>query len=181
MEDSSEGDFEEKDEINKHKFIYDVIDGRYLLERDRSKVLDDKASNIISFVGIILGLQGALGIFLLKEIPKTAEAYHNLSNIFLLGIILLTISIFCGLMAYRIRPQKVVPDTGEALIEEYGNTDEDFLATLTMISVEKADSIRINNKIGDDKVRYINGGFFLLVAGITVNVIFIYELLIARI
>jgi len=171
---------DQEDEINKHRFIYNAINDRYHLERDRLKILDDKSNNIISFVGIILGLQAGLGSFLLKEIPRTEACYQYLSSIFLLGIILLAISIFCGLLAYSVKSVLVVPDTGEELIELYGETDENFLTTLTNLSGEKAKAVRFNRDIGDRKVKFINMGFVLLVGGIIVNILFIYGLLIIR-
>ena len=117
--------------------------------------------------------------FLLKDAQIKDEYYLYLSIIFLIGILSLTCSIFFGLLAYRTQMWKIVPDTGEELIEKYAtDIDTDAVYIMQMLSARKSRAVKFNRTINDNKVKFIDYGFAFLVAGIVVNVLFILGLLI---
>lgn len=158
------------------QFVYELINDRFRLERQRTSDLDGKASSIIGFAGVIVSLQAGLGSFLLKKIPKTYEFYIHLYVLFLLGIIFLMCSILCGLKAYYVRTWKIVPDP-EYLIEEYAKKDRSRIDILRIVSQEISNAFMENKTTNDDKAKFIRFGFIFLVLGITVITIFMCALL----
>lgn len=116
-----EGDY--KEVVERDKLIYDSIVSRYNIEWDRFKIIDGKASGIVSFVGIITGLMAGMGAILLNGAPRTPILFTIMECVFIVGIILLTISIGCGLKSYYVRTWKFVPEA-QYLIEEYGKKIE---------------------------------------------------------
>ena len=164
---------ERKNKLERYKVIYEIINERYLWELGRKEILEGKANNIIIFVGIILGLQAGLGSFLLKEMNKN-YMYPYLSNIFLVGVIFLAISIICGLIAYWINEWNVVPNA-EYFISNY--SDKNQLEIYGFMIANKVESTEDNNDLNDKKVVFIKCGLGFLVGGIILNIYFIYEII----
>ncbi len=165
------------DEIEKRdQLIYELINDRFRLEWQRTNDLDGKASNIVGFVGIIITLQAGLGIFLLKEIPKTFEFYFIFSVLFLSSIIFLICSILCGLKACYIKKWGVVPDP-EHLIEKYAKEDRNRIDILRIVSQEISDTVKKNETANEDKATFIRYGFMFLVLGIAMVIMFMCGIL----
>ena len=165
------------DEIEQRdQLIYDAINNRFSLERQRTNNLDQKASSIIGFVGIMVSLQVGLGGLLIKEIPKYNNFYVLFSVFFVSGILSLICSIICGLKAYHVKKWKLVPDT-EYLIKEYAKKDKSRTDILRILSAEISDSIKHNGEINDKKAKFIEYSSIFLVLGIALTFIFIFSIL----
>lgn len=145
--------------------IYELIIDRFRLEWQRTNDLDEKASGIIGFVGIIASLQALLGGFLLKEVPKTYEFYVPVCIFFILAIILLMCSLLCGLGAYDIKFFKVVPETRH-LIEEYAKKDRSRITILRIYSQEFSKAVLINEVKNNNKAEFIKMGLVFAILGI---------------
>lgn len=169
---SEEYDIEKRDEL-----IYDSINNRFRLERERSYSLDGKASSIINLVGITIGIEAGLASILLKDVSRTNNYYIYVCAIFLIGIIFLTFSILSALKSYYVKIWHVVPDP-KYLIEEYAKKDRSKIDTLRIMSKEIANSIEHNEKINNEKARFIGYALIFLVIGIIINMLFICSLFI---
>lgn len=163
--------------LERDKFIYDNICNRYNLEWDRTKVLDSKSSGIISFVGIILALQGGIGATLINNSPKTGILIFILNEIFILSVICLSISIIYGLKAYYIQTFIFFPKPNRLIESRINNKGE--LIIFRDLEVTLAHSIDENTQVNDKKAKTIIYGFNFLVAGLLLNLIFIIGLIIA--
>ncbi len=159
------------------EFIYTVIKERFSVDWARIDTLDGKASGIIGFAGIIISLEGGLGGYLLDKIPKSGSYYLLTSYIFIVGIILLALSIFCALMAYHIKKDWVIVPDPEHLIENYAKKNRKQIDIIRILSWEISKAIKENKKTIDDKVEFIEYSFKFLLLGIAANIIFIYFLL----
>ena len=169
---SKEADTEKRDEL-----IYDSINNRFRLERERSYSLDGKASSIINLVGIIIGIEAGLASILLKDVSRTNDFYIYICTIFLIGIIFLTCSILSALKSYYVKIWHVVPDA-KYLIKEYAEKDRSKVDILRIMSKEIADSIEHNEEINNEKARFIGYALLSLVIGIIINILFICILLV---
>jgi hypothetical protein len=162
----------DEDTEKKDQLIYSLINNRYRLELQRTNDLDGKASSIIGFVGVMVNLQAGIGTFLLSKIPSTHKFYIYLYLLFLSGIIFLICSILCGLMAYKIKRWKVVPDS-DYLIQEYAKKDKKRIDLIRIVSAEISDAITRNKEINDEKVNFINKSYIYLIFGIFMIFIFV--------
>jgi hypothetical protein len=166
-------------EKERDRLIFDLIINRNNAEFQRSNGLDAKASNIIGFVGIIIGLLGTTISFIFDKIykdPKILSYYGSFRVILFLGIILLTFSILCSLLAYFIKQYEIVPET-QHLIEEYAKKDRDILTILRVVGQEMSESIKKNQTIDDDKATWIKYSQISFGLGMGLNVLFICGLL----
>lgn len=162
--------------VERDKLIYENIIYRYNLEWDRSKILDGKASGIISFVGIILALQSGIGAILIKDAPKTGTLFIITCLFFATSVLFLTFSIFCGLKAYYVKTWLSVPNA-TTLIEDYGKKDKSRVVILCDLGVKIAESIEKNKINNDMKRKFIIRGFKFLTLGLLFNLIFIFGLI----
>jgi len=72
--------------VERDKLIYDIIGNRYNLEWERSKSLEGKAIGIITFVGIILSLQGGIGAILINDAPKIGTLAIIINLVFIFSV-----------------------------------------------------------------------------------------------
>ena len=168
------------DETEKRdNLIYEVVNSRYALEEQRTCNLEQKAQNIISFVGIMLILQaGSVGL-IINEIPKVDVFYIAFSLLYVLSIFNLICSIYCSLKAYQVKKWILIPDT-EYLIEEYAEKERNITDILRILSVEISNAIKHNEKINDVKAKLIQYSLFFLTIGVGLIVISTCSLLLVR-
>ena len=141
--------------------IYVEVAKRFQYESERTKHLDDKASNIIGFVGIITGLISTIGGFLLGMPQTPFEIFAAV--LFFDVLILLVISFVCGLAAYHIKKFTVVPDA-YFLIGAYEKEDKERV--LRDLNDNYAVAIEENLKLNDKKVEYVKSAMYALFVGI---------------
>jgi hypothetical protein len=158
--------------VERDKLIYDCIKNRYNFEWDRFKILDGKASGIISFVGIILALQGGIGATLLKDTLRTGALFITMINIFILSVICLTFSIICGLRAYFLQKWIYIPEVHN-FINECAVKDKSRVDILRVITQSLSRAIESNKKDTNKKARFIEYGFAFLAVGLILNLFFI--------
>lgn len=161
---------------NRDCLIYELITERYRLQWQRTTAFDQKASNIIGFVGIILSLQVGMVIYLLGEIERDCKLFLPISIVILLIIIFLIFSILCSLKAYQIKKWEIVPDT-EYLIEEYAIKDRKRLDVLRILSAEISVAIKHNEELNAEKAKFIRYSLQFFVLGVGMIAIFLCSLL----
>lgn len=162
------------------RLIFELIINRNNAEFKRSNNLDTKASNLIGFVGIIIGLIGTTISFIFDKIynnPKILMYYGSFRVILLLGVILLTLSILCSLIAYFVKQYEIVPET-KHLIENYAKENKDFLTVLRVVGQEMSNVIITNTEIDDDKANWIKYSQIAFGFGMGLVVLFICGLII---
>ncbi|MFA4859250.1 hypothetical protein [Methanoregula sp.] len=176
---NGESDYSEAREKERDRLIFELIVNRNGAEFQRSTNLDNKASNLIGFVGIIIGLLGTTISFIFDKIykdPKIFLYYTNFRAILLIGIIFLTVSIICSLIAFFIKQYEIVPET-DHLIKNYAKKDENYLTVLRIVAQEMSNTIVKNKDIDDDKAKWIKYSQIAFGAGMGLIIVFICGLL----
>jgi hypothetical protein len=169
----TDGKSEEEKNVERVKLIYDSIMNRYNFEWDKHKFLDEKASGLIGFVGIILALQGGIGAILIKDATIKGTFFMIMNEVFILGVLCLTLSIICGLIAYYIQECWALVPKAHYLTEECGAKDRSRIDIMCVMGQEMADSINFNSSTNNRKMNFIIGGFILLIIGLLLNLSFI--------
>ena len=167
-------------EKERDQLIFELIINRNNAEFQRSNNLDTKASHLIGFVGIIIGLLGTTISFIYDKIytdPKVLIYYQSYRLMLLIGIILLALSILSSLFAYFIKQYEIVPETHH-LIEEYAKKDRDLLSILRIVAGEMSETIKKNAEIDDDKANWIKYSQIAFGIGMGLIVLFICGLVI---
>ena len=166
--------------IEKDEFIFNLISSRNDAEFERSNILDNKASGIIGFAGIIIGLLGTLISFLLEKLSQNSPIfvyYQSFRVILLLGIIGLAGSILFCIFAFSIKTYVLVPRTS-MLIEKYAkNENKNKLEVLQVVGTQISDAITDNSRTDDDKAKFVKYGLYLFAFGMVMTVIFVCGLL----
>lgn len=182
LEDESDSDLQEIDQsvIEHDRLIFDLISGRNTVEFERSNILDSKASNMIGFVGITIGLLTTLISFIFNQrsLNSSLSAYYGSYRVLLLGgITVLGLSIISSLFVYFIKEYRVVPETNH-LIEEYAKKNESTCNILRITSKGISDAIIKNRETNDQKATWVKYSLIFYGVGMGFVVIFICGLLI---
>jgi hypothetical protein len=165
----------EENEENRIKLVYEIIKDAYKSRLENKDKLDEKASKIIVFSGIIVSLYSGFGSIILRDIPKDQgilTKYYSLLLLLAFGLILLICSVYFGLRAFKLETWESVPDERHFL-DEYAKKDKSIQQILGSLSTMIVEAVESNNIKIKNKVRYINNSFHFLVAGIVVCVIFL--------
>jgi len=155
------------DEDQRDQLLFDVTSKRLSDEQSRTKELDNKASNIVSFVSIIVTFLSGLGIIKFSGISQLDD---YAKTAYFIGIMFFLASIIISLFAYRIIAWSAVPNT-ENMILNY--KDKPF--KLTQIQLTKAmsdatvDTVMKNN----NKASWVSTSWYLLVIGLAVMLLFV--------
>ncbi len=167
--------------LEKDEFVFNLISNRNDAEFERSNILDNKASGIIGFAGIIIGLLGTLITFLLEKISVASPLflyYQSYRVVLFFGIIALVGSIFFAVLAYSVKTYSIVPNTA-ALIEKYARDDEKSKCDiLQVVGLEISESIKINSITDDGKAKFVKWALSLFTLGMFLTVIFVCGLLV---
>jgi di/tricarboxylate transporter len=162
--------------IDRDEFIFNLISSRNNAEFERCNSLDNKASGVVGFAGIIIGLIGGLISF--SQNSPIFFYYQSFRVILLLGILALAGSIFFCIFAYSTKIYKIVPNTSW-LIEKYAkDKDKNKSDIIQVVGKEISETIKINIKINDGKAEFVKYGLILFALGMAMIVIFICGLLI---
>lgn len=157
------------------QLIFDLITRRFEIEINRRIGLDQKASSLIGFEGIIVGIFSA-GTGLL--FPQNSDSGPPFTFILfaLIGLGILGVSLLLSLYAFRLREWQSPPDT-EYLLREY--TKKTWIETLRANAVELSKALVHNTAINDNKAKYVKASWSLLVIGITDFLIFMFNAVIS--
>jgi disulfide bond formation protein DsbB len=168
-------------ELGRAEMVYNIIKARYDLAWKNKCILDEKASRIIGFVGILITLYVGVSNFTLKNISKDDEInlyinirpYYILLFIFLLGVISLLCSLLIALRAYSIKKWLVNPNPN-AFLNNYADCEsKSEVEILGTLSRTTANDIEQNETTNDERGRYITWAIYTLVSGIFLSVAFV--------
>lgn len=160
-------------ELEALKVIHDEVVRRFQYESERTKRLDDKASNVMGFVGIITGLVSGLGALALKVPTNLIEV--TAAILFFLTIIALICSFVFSLIGYQIKRFTVVPDA-YFLIGAYEGKDKERI--LRDLNDNYAVAIEENMTLNNRKVTHINRAMYALFLAILLIPLFVFFTLI---
>jgi MFS family permease len=155
-----------KTDDDRDELIFELIKRRLDDESARTDNLDGKASNLIGFVSVVVGLLLGTGTFTL---PVIADNF-SYSIPYFGSIVLLLVSIVIGLFAFRVRQWIVVPDVNY-LLEEY--TSKPFSEVLKPNAVEMANAVSDAEKKNGSKADLINWSWYFLIAGLALMLVFL--------
>jgi len=182
---NAQRDHSEEARDKKRQLCFEITKAAYDFTITDIDGLDTKAGNLITFIGVILGIYSGFGLSILNSIDKKTilyecVTYYNLSLYILIGaLILLLISICCALAAYKLYNITIVPYPPyfyEHYVINESCTNDDILNNLTLAFVS---AFQLNNDKRGDKSYFISWSFLLLLLGSAAGVIFMGITLIA--
>lgn len=152
--------------IGSAKIIYEAIMKRFELEADRTDGLDDKASNLIGFVGIILGVVSGFGSTYLTipgDLRLDWSSFIQLSPLvsFFFALFSLFLSFALALISLQIKEFIYVPHAFN-LIYDFENSEEKDV--IQALSDEYAVAIKENQGVNNDKAKRIRKAMLCLFA-----------------
>jgi len=124
-----------KDETQRDKLIYDVVEKMYQSEWDRLRSIDNKAGNIVGFISVAVGF--LLGTVTLG-LSDVNNLHYGVATIFLLGVGVLILAIGFGLYAMKVRSWDIL-DVNH-LLSEY--TKKQYKTAIRSIAATLGDSIK---------------------------------------
>jgi hypothetical protein len=166
-----------EDSLNTTKLIYNIIYERYQLEWQRTNQIENKATNIVGFVGIIFGLLSSTGIYLLEQKATNGVLYLDCFWFYLFSLIFFITTIFFSLSVLYLKKWKRIPET-KFLIENYVKKGVESKIMLEDIYIEFSNGVIENSMKNDVKVDYLRYSFISFGMGILLTAFFILSLLI---
>ena len=163
------------DSLAKEKILLELMKFGYVNEQNRGFALDNKASSLIAFLGVMLTLQATI-------FTPTILEYLDLEYIefaiffFLASLVFYIVSILFFINSYRLKKFLSAPNPNKLIKYGYDNEiDEEFIAIEVTGNLKNC--IANNMDVFDEKCSSMNAGFIFLIIGIIFSVIFIYALL----
>ncbi len=159
---SPEEEEPEEEELERLKIVCDFFSNEYDAQRTRMKDMDERASKIILFVGILVGLLASFGSLLLKDVLRSSAFYNSYVNAFVSSLIFLVISIGLAMYAYKITKWTSAPNPDR--LDEFIGDQVPLNEILKELSSGKYKSINKNNDkiMINAKLITISYMFFLL-------------------
>jgi hypothetical protein len=158
---------------------YEILKERFFSELSRIDALDQKANNTIGFVGIILSFISALGIYLIKDLPPSTNLFAFYICLFLFGVVLLVVSIFCALIATSVKDYDEFPEKTEEFLKEVKYASKEQIIDA---SIEAYDyCINKNKKVINEKAEFLMKSFNFLFIAILVNISFMMIIFLTKI
>jgi hypothetical protein len=144
--------------------IYAEVVRRFQVERENTKHLDDKASNIMVFVGIIAGILSGIGAYTLKTTNLLAATF------FFAALMILIESFVFGLAAYQVMKFTLIPNA-YYLVGFYENKRKERI--LRDLNYNFAVAIEKNMKLNEKKAMRIKSAIDFLFAAIILLLLFV--------
>ena len=161
-------------ETEKDRFIFDLISDRFGREFQRANLLDDKASKIITFIGIFIGLIGALSPVMLGQNQNNCSINClSISILLIIGLFLLFCSMICSVIAFSVKTMRDVPHT-RTLITDYAMKSETTINdVIQIVGTEISNTIEHNKIIIDQKAQLIQYSLIFFSIGMGLILFFI--------
>ena len=158
----------ENDNIKRNDLIFDLIKRRFDSEIERTNNLDGKASSLVGFISIVVGL--VLGNGSLLSGADTFDLNILLSNyiiaiFYFVGVAFLLLSVGSALVALKIRRWSTVPNV-ETLINEY--TDKAYEEVLKRNAGEMAKAVIESQNQNENKAKFVKLSWNFLLVGLII-------------
>lgn len=154
------------EEQERDKLLFELIKRRLDNEGQRTNDLDNKASNLIGFTSVVVGILLGAGTFKLSSLLSAP----GLSVLYFIGIGILLLSVVLALGGFKVRSWSDVPDV-LYVIKEYTKLRYDEVLQRNAGEMAKvvSDSENKNNR----KAHLINYSWYFLIAGLSLVFIFV--------
>lgn len=165
----SNGKSKQEDSIERDILIYNIFLDAYQSEWQRFRDVDNKASNIVGFVGVIFGLMLVVATSNLKE----AITYWEFIS-FSVSSILFLITFSFGLCSLYLRPLVILPGLNNfrhEYVEKYISREYILGGLITKL----ADATKQNHKTINNKAKHLEYSFLTFGAAIVFTVTFILD------
>lgn len=162
--------------IESTKLIYNIVYERYQSEWQRTNQIENKATNIVGFVGIIFGLLSNTGVYLLQQRASAGSLYIYSLWFFVFSLIFFIITMFLSLSALYVTKWRRIPET-KYLIENYAEKGVEIEETLKDLYLEYSDGVGKNVKKNDVKAKCLRYSFISFGMGILLTAFFVLSLL----
>jgi type VI protein secretion system component VasK len=154
------------DDMERDRFLFDLINQRQTQEFQRSTDIDTKANNLLVFdtaiVGFLLGVANVVRSFIIKQ-PLFQI------GIFVLGVALLFAAVFFVFVAQRVRRWSIVPNV-EMLVQKY--SVKPLQETIETVGGEMAKNVKELEKHINSKASALEIGWYMTLAGMFVILIY---------
>ena len=148
---------------------YEIVSGRYSIERERADNLNSRAVQAVGISGTLMALLLGLGNTTLANVQKTNSLLPWLRGILILGMLMFGVDLFVFLLAYRIRKYRTDPDP-RGVIGELANLNQSEL--ICQVTANIVGATYENYLINNSKARVIRRGLDFLGASIFLMVVF---------
>ncbi|KZX17462.1 hypothetical protein [Methanobrevibacter filiformis] len=150
-------------------FLFDLIKYKYNEENQRNFEIDTKNNSMIAFLGVMLTVQTTFGSFI-ENMTLLSKLVFILSLVFYLSALILLIH------SYYFKTFKTVPNAN--ILESYYNTFKNKDVILNELFGDFKRAIDFNREVIKVKVKFSKLGFYLLIFGGLLAVIFVVTYLI---
>ncbi|AKB44847.1 hypothetical protein [Methanosarcina vacuolata] len=182
------------DNIKFDEISYNIIFERYQREFQRTLNIENKASNVVGFVGVIFGLDSISGLYVFEQI-KTGDLSFGSILFYVLSLVFLIISILLAVKVLYVKERYIVPEL-TYFMENYvktGKSKEMILYKLSELFVYAVDggckfegnantNIRDkfegNASINDRNANLLRYSFSFFLSGVVTSLIFMFSVLI---
>jgi hypothetical protein len=156
------------------KFIYEQVKIRYEFEHTRTTNLDNKSSNLVGWIGLIISVL-SLGSGILFNADTPFKISINQLALLISVFVFLLGSLFFSLVAYRVKGYGVVPNPPTDFIVLYvrGGHKE----VLAAVTKAMANVTVTNAKQNDKKVTFIKLAWILFLVGMITTSISIFAIM----
>jgi len=165
------------DEEKGLRIVVEYEKSHFDLQWRRKESLDSKAANLISLVGIIIGVYAAASSYLLEKLSVSLSFYIS-SALFVAGIILYLYAAYKGLKALRIRKYSLGPDPRDFADRWMNTKEEDTLIALMLALIKSSEQISLAS---DEQARNLDLAHRSLVLGLLLTFFFVLSLILTRV
>lgn len=159
------------------KTVAEYEKSHFNLQWRRKEILDSKAANLISLIGVIIGVYTATSSFLLEKMT-ISPCFYISSTFFVTGIILYLYAAYKGLKALGIRKYSLGPDPDDFAKKWINTKEEDTLIALMLALIDSSKRI---SAISDEQARNLELGHRFLILGLFLTFLFVLSLILAKV
>jgi hypothetical protein len=159
------------------RIVVEYEKSHFDLQWRRKEILDSKASNLISIIGIILGVYTASSSFLLEKMA-ISPYFYVVSALFILGTIFYLYAAYNGLKALAVRKYSLGPDPQDFADKWADAKEEDTLIALMLALVDSSKKV---SAVSNEQARNLESGHRYLVFGLFWTFLFVLSLIFAKI
>jgi len=165
---------EEKYDLDRETLLLDLMKFNYINEDKRNSDLDNKSSSLIAFLGVMLTIQATMGVNVIDSL-KDVDYIGYVVILFIISLIFYGLSILLFILAYKLKEFKSAPVADQ--LYKYGDEGSPQVNIVIEVTGNLRNSINHNEKILDNKAKYMKAGFITLLLGILFTIMFISVLL----
>jgi len=159
------------------KTVLEYEKSHFELQWRRKEALDSKAANLISLVGIIVGVYTAASSYLLDRMFISPWFYIS-SILFVIGIAFFLCAAYKGIRALGIREYNLRPDPRDFSCKWINKKESDTQIALVLALVYSSKRV---SAMSDEQAKHLESGHRHLVCGLFLTLLFVLSLIFSKI